>query len=82
MERAFYKRSRCQRTGTHIVVCPASDEVAESECEKLPWLTICDEHSTCCQHETLGQARAWATCPDWCEECQELMREGKKYRAS
>jgi hypothetical protein len=82
MERTYYQRRRCRKTGTHIVVCPSRDEVAEDEATENPWMTICDEHGTCICHETLELARSWAVDPDWCEECQDLMKEGKKHHAA
>lgn len=38
------------------------------------WMTLCDEHSTCCLHETRALALAHAAQPSgWCELCYELV---------
>jgi hypothetical protein len=78
MARTTYQRRRNRKTGTHIIVCEADEGEVE---EGIPWMTICDEHGSCVCHETLKLAREWASLPDWCEECQELMRRGEKYVA-
>lgn len=39
------------------------------------WATVCEEHGAVIGHKTLWLAREWMACPDWCDECQEIMRE-------
>lgn len=79
MPRTFYQRRRCRKTGTHVVVCESDQGEVD---EGIPWMTVCEEHGYCVCHETLKDAREWAAHPDWCEECQALMKEGRKYRAA
>jgi hypothetical protein len=79
MARAFYQRRRCRKTGTHIVICESDQGEID---EGIPWMTVCEEHGSCVCHETLELARSWAVDPDWCEECQDLMKEGKKHHAA
>jgi len=78
MSRTYYQRRRCRKTGTHIIVCESDQGEMD---EGIPWMTVCDEHGSCVCHPTLALARAWASDPDWCEECQELMKKGQKYAA-
>ena len=35
------------------------------------WVTVCEEHGSVCNHETLALAKEHATDPTmWCETCQ------------
>lgn len=38
------------------------------------WVTFCESHGYLVNHETLAAARSWMAFPDWCPECQEIMR--------
>lgn len=38
------------------------------------WATICDIHSTICNHETQATARFFLAAPEeWCEFCREVI---------
>lgn len=40
-----------------------------------PYVTICEEHSTICNHDTLKLALAHAPYCEWCEECMDAWRK-------
>jgi hypothetical protein len=35
-----------------------------------PWVTICEDHNTICNHPTLDEARYQAPSGDWCDACR------------
>lgn len=36
------------------------------------WATVCEAHSTICNHESLKLARHQAGVPHWCEQCPQI----------
>lgn len=64
------KRSRSRRTGTTVVLFDTT-KTDEFDPEGGRWVTICEEHSTVCNHETRKLAEYHMPVVDWCEECQD-----------
>lgn len=64
------KTSRCRKTGTNVTVGRAEDLGLDPG--ETPWFTVCEEHNTCCGHDTGALARSHAADPTlWCEECPD-----------
>jgi hypothetical protein len=36
------------------------------------WVTVCEDHGSICNHETLALAKAHAPYAEWCEPCQAV----------
>jgi hypothetical protein len=70
---AGYRSAHFARsTGTLVVVVGTEEQGLDPE-GGGPWTTICDDHGTICQHETLRLARYFAPCPEeWCEDCMDV----------
>lgn len=69
---ARYARS----TGTLVFVCDGDAQDLDTEDGRLPWYTVCDDHGGVCAHETIAEARDWASAPEeWCPTCQDI-RDG------
>lgn len=62
-------RSRNRQTGAVYVLVEA--EAQGFDPEGGPWVTLCERHSTVCNHETLALARSHLPTGDWCEECRD-----------
>lgn len=64
--------SFARSSGTLISVVEAEAQGFDPE-DGGRWMTICEDHGSNVQHDTLAAARSWASCPEgWCEECQPL----------
>lgn len=62
------QRRRSRKHGVMVLVVDA--EVAGYCTEAGRYATICEAHSTICNHETLQVALDWAPTCEWCEDCQ------------
>jgi len=61
---------KSRRTGRLVGLYHADQ--AGMDLESGAWSTVCEEHSTICNHKTLAHARAHLGDPTmWCELCQE-----------
>jgi hypothetical protein len=39
--------------------------------QDVPWITVCEKHSSCVSHKVLKDARSWMAEPEtWCEGCR------------
>jgi hypothetical protein len=75
-------RARSRQTGTTVVVLDRNKGGNWVDADER-WVTMCDEHSTTCGHET--QALAWrmgVVPAEWCEACTKLVETGAKYDSS
>lgn len=67
--------TRCRLTGHQYGLYRASEQGLE------PWggdyVTVCEDHSTTCNFETLAQARRFMASGDWCEECMAELDQRK-----
>lgn len=70
MNASYLRTTRNRRTGTRITVGRA--DVLDADADGGPWVTICDDHGSICNHDTLALARAHASHPEWCEDCAPL----------
>jgi hypothetical protein len=61
-------RARSRRTGTLVIVLDTQHAVWLDD-DGGRWVTLCDEHSTVCNHQTRKLAMRHAPDVDWCEEC-------------
>lgn len=60
-----------RESGTTIVIVKA--DAAGLDPDGGPYVTICEKHDTCVNHETLHIAKHFMRHPTvWCEPCQEL----------
>lgn len=63
------QRHRARQTGTLVGVYHA--EQAGLDPDGGPWVTVCEDHGSVINHETLAQAKSHATDPEgWCEDCR------------
>ena len=60
---------RRRATGTVVSIYRA--EEADLDPEGGPYVTVCEDHGTICNHETLTLARQHAPYAEWCENCQD-----------
>lgn len=60
-------------TGNWLLVCKSVDQGTVGE--KGKWVTICEEHNMTSTHAKLGIARMHAKYPEWCEGCQQILKE-------
>lgn len=61
-----YRRARS--TGTHVGVYDGI--AAGMDTDGGRWQTVCEEHGHIVSHQTLAEARRWASAPEqWCESC-------------
>ena len=59
-------------TGTLVGVYHSAQSGIEDD-PALPWVTVCEVHSSCVCHTTLTLARSHAVEPEgWCESCLEV----------
>ena len=59
---------RAKSTGTLVGVYNCDQ--ADLDTDDGSWATVCEEHGSICNHDTLKLARDHASAPDqWCEEC-------------
>ena len=58
-------------TGTKIALRATEDSDAYEG--GLVWETACLDHATTCSHETLTNARGWASRPEWCGPCHHII---------
>jgi hypothetical protein len=56
---------------TGVVVGIYRADQAGFDDEGGPWVTVCEQHSTICNHDTFKLATYHAPMVDWCEECRE-----------
>jgi hypothetical protein len=68
------ERRRCQLTGFLVGLYDGVQSGIESDPE-TPWVTVCEEHGNCVCHRTQKLARSHMAVPEWCEECQEIMKQ-------
>lgn len=62
---------KARETGTYVGVYRSNEAGIESDPD-LPWVTVCEKHSTCVCHTSRAQALLAAPKPaSWCEECRE-----------
>lgn len=66
------EQKRCRATGLPIGIYRADQAELEDDPE-FPWATVCEEHGTILRAQTLKLARAGATHPEWCDDCQPLL---------
>ena len=59
-----------KRRATGTVVSIYRAEEAGFDPEGGPYVTVCEDHGTICNHSTLALARFHAPRAEWCEECQ------------
>lgn len=60
---------RAQQTSTMVGIYHA--EQAGMDPDGGAWVTICEEHSTLCNHDSLSLARSASSDPlGWCEDCR------------
>jgi hypothetical protein len=65
-----YRRTTVSRdTGATVTVATAADLGLDSAGGR--WVTVCETHSTVCNHATLALARSHASRCEWCEECRD-----------
>lgn len=73
---AGFRSARIARsTGTLVVVVDGFEQGLESPDDRYAprWFTMCDDHGTCCGHDTLALATSHASAPEgWCEDCTDL----------
>jgi hypothetical protein len=65
-------RRRCRMTDTTVVLLDLARPDARwagDPADGGRWLTLCDDHSTICQHESRRTAVAWMAEPSWCGTC-------------
>lgn len=61
------QRRRSRQHGVMVLVAEA--EKAGFCADGGAYVTLCEEHSTICNHETLRDALDWAPTCEWCEDC-------------
>lgn len=65
------ERRRARATGSVVVLLDTHDPECDLDPEGGRWATLCDDHSTICNHPTRRVARHHMPRPDgWCEECR------------
>ncbi|WP_199031318.1 hypothetical protein [Ralstonia sp. ASV6] len=65
-------QSRSRITGTLAGLYQADQ--AGLDPDAGPWATVCEDHSTCINHDTLRLARAHLPDPSmWCDDCREKL---------
>lgn len=70
---------RRSRTTGHVVGLYHAEQ-AGMDPDSGAWATVCEEHSSICNHDTLALARAHLGDPTmWCEQCRVEL-EGKGAR--
>lgn len=63
------QRARSRRYGVWVSIYEAAK--ADLDTSGGPYVTICEEHGTVCNHEKLMDAKRHAPDLGWCEDCQE-----------
>ena len=61
-------RSRVTKT---IVGIYRAEQAGIEQDPEIPWVTVCEEHSTLVGHATLALARSCRSPTDFCDECRE-----------
>lgn len=59
-----------KRRATRTVVSIYRAEEGGFDPDGGPYVTICEDHGTICNHRTLALARSHAPWAEWCEDCQ------------
>jgi hypothetical protein len=63
---------KAQQTGTMVGLYDAADAGLDADAGR--WATVCEEHGSICNHETLELARWHSADPaGWCEECRAAL---------
>jgi hypothetical protein len=64
-------------TGLRVSIYLAEEAGLDPESGR--YSTVCEEHATLVNHETLRDARGWAADPaGWCEDCRDLAQDRKR----
>lgn len=72
-----YRKRRS--TGFYVGVYNGEEAGMDTDDGRMPWSTVCEEHSTVIHHATKTLALAHARDPQgWCEECQRLLDEAER----
>lgn len=66
------QQRRNRQTGTLIGVYHGVQAGLEDDPE-CPWCTVCEDHGSIVSHPTLALAKAHASWPEWCSDCQLVM---------
>lgn len=67
------ERRRNRQSGTTVVLLDRDNGGDWVDADER-WVTLCDEHSTTCGHETRLTARYFVATPEeWCEECRTAL---------
>ena len=64
----------CRDTGFLVGVYRSAEAGIEAD-PASPWTTLCEKHGLCCCHPNKRLALSHAAMPEWCAECQVLMRD-------
>jgi len=64
---------RNRRSGTFVSVYNA--EQAGIDASDGAWASVCEDHGTICNHKTMKFAFVHSRVPEWCSECQDVMRK-------
>lgn len=68
------KTRKNRASGTRISVGTQS-EMGIDDPHDGAWITLCEDHSELCSHETRRLAEHWAPWPQWCSECRVIMAD-------
>lgn len=63
---------RNRATGTTITLYHSEESGLESDPE-CKWSTVCENHGAIVSHSTRALADSAMSCPDWCDDCREIM---------
>lgn len=64
-------KNRITGTITSVYNCKQSGLDDDPE---LPWACVCEDHGYIVCHPTLALAISHRVIPEWCEECQSIMK--------
>lgn len=68
-ERLEGEVARCRTERGHVAILFDTQFTNQFDEAGGRWVTLCDEHSTVCNHGSERQARRHLVCADWCEAC-------------
>ena len=66
----LYRQHRSGVTGTMVSIYDARQSKNAFDPSGGRWVTVCEDHGTTCNHQTLRLARHHAPLVGWCKECQ------------
>lgn len=69
--RAGCRTLRRTKDGVLVGLYNAREASMDDNDGEDPWVTLCEEHGTLCNHRTRRIAEEWLSSPaSWCEECR------------